>query len=75
MVHELVGGFTFLVRHAAVAGGGARAHLGGSAPQGLLADAESAPKLMPAIVIGICNWMGLLACRVPSVVAVSQRTR
>ena len=44
-------------------------------PSASLAEAESAPKLMPAMVIGMSRWSGLDAWRVPRVVAVSQRSR
>ena len=37
--------------------------------------ADSAPKLMPAMVIGMASSIGLLAKRVPSTVFVSQRSR
>ena len=44
-------------------------------PSASLACAESAPKDMPAIVIGIFRWSGFFACRVPSTTSVSQRSR
>ena len=44
-------------------------------PSASLACADSAPKLIPAIVIGIASSSGLLANRVPSTVVVSQRSR
>ena len=48
---------------------------GGAAAQRLLGLAESAPKLMPAMVIGIFSSIGCLANRVPSTTSVSQRSR
>ena len=44
-------------------------------PNASFALAESAPKLMPAIVIGISIVIGLAAARAPSTVRVSQRSR
>jgi hypothetical protein len=44
-------------------------------PSASLAGAESAPKLMPAIVTGIESSIGVFANRVPSVTSVSQRSR
>ena len=44
-------------------------------PSASLACADRAPKLIPAIVIGIASSIGLLAHRVPSTVVVSQRSR
>ncbi len=44
-------------------------------PSASLALAESDPKLMPAMVIGILSVIGFLAWRVPSVTVVSQRSR
>ena len=44
-------------------------------PRASLACADRAPKLIPAIVIGIASSSGLLAHRVPSTVVVSQRSR
>ncbi len=44
-------------------------------PSASLAGAESAPKLMPAIVIGIFSSSGFSAWRAPSVTLVSQRSR
>ena len=37
--------------------------------------ADSAPKLMPAMVIGISSSIGFFAWRVPSTVFVTQRSR
>ena len=44
-------------------------------PSASFAGAERAPKLIPAIVIGILNSSGFPAKRVPSVTFVSQRSR
>ncbi len=44
-------------------------------PRASLARADRAPKLMPAMVIGISSWTGFAPCREPSVVAVSHRSR
>ena len=44
-------------------------------PSASLAGAESEPKLMPAMVIGIFSVIGFLAWRVPSVTSVPQRSR
>ncbi len=44
-------------------------------PSASLAWADSAPKLIPAIVIGIASSSGRLANLVPSTVVVSQRSR
>ena len=44
-------------------------------PSASLAGAESAPKLIPAIVIGIASSSGRRAWRVPSTTSVSQRSR
>ena len=44
-------------------------------PSASLAGAESAPKLMPAIVMGIFSSIGLAACRVPSVTSVPHFSR
>ncbi len=44
-------------------------------PIACLAVAESATKLMPAMVIGIFKVIGRLARRVPSKVSVEQRSR
>ncbi len=44
-------------------------------PSASFAGAESAPKLIPAIVIGMSRWIGSLAKRVPSVTSVAQRSR
>ena len=44
-------------------------------PSASFAGAESAPKLMPAIVTGIFSSSGFFAKRVPSVTFVSQRSR
>ena len=44
-------------------------------PSASLACPDSAPKLMPAIVIGIFSSIGFFAKRVPSVTLVSQRSR
>ena len=44
-------------------------------PSASLAGAESAPKLIPAIVIGICRRNGSEAKRSPSTTSVSQRSR
>ena len=44
-------------------------------PSASFAGAESAPKLIPAIVTGIFSSRGFPAKRVPSVTSVSQRSR
>ncbi len=44
-------------------------------PSARLALALSAPKLMPAMVIGILSSSGFLAKRVPRVTLVAQRSR
>ena len=44
-------------------------------PSASFAGAESAPKLIPAIVIGISSFTGSLANRVPRVTSVAQRSR
>ena len=44
-------------------------------PSASLAGAESAPKLIPAMVIGMSSSSGRLAWRVPSTTLVSQRSR
>ena len=44
-------------------------------PSASFAGADSAPKLMPAMVTGIFSSRGLLAKRVPSVTSVPQRSR
>ena len=44
-------------------------------PKASLAWAESEPKLMPAMVIGILRWIGFSAKRVPSQTSVSHRSR
>ena len=44
-------------------------------PSASLAFADSAPKLIPAIVIGIVSWSGRFAKRVPSTTSVAQRSR
>ena len=44
-------------------------------PSASFAGADSAPKLIPAIVIGIFSSSGFFAKRVPSVTSVSQRSR
>jgi hypothetical protein len=44
-------------------------------PSASFAGAESAPKLIPAMVIGIFSSSGLDAKRVPSTTLVSQRSR
>ena len=44
-------------------------------PRASFACAESAPKDMPAIVIGIFRCSGFFAYRVPSTTSVSQRSR
>ena len=44
-------------------------------PSASFAGAESAPKLIPAIVIGIFSSMGFFAWRVPSTTSVPQRSR
>ena len=44
-------------------------------PSASLTRADSAPKLMPAIVIGVANSMGRDAKRVPSTVLLEHRSR
>ena len=44
-------------------------------PSASFAGPDSAPKLIPAIVIGMSRWSGFLAWRAPSVTSVSQRSR
>ena len=44
-------------------------------PSASLAGADSAPKLMPAIVTGISSSSGSAPWRAPSVTFVSQRSR
>ncbi len=66
---------TLLGRHATVTRRRRGTHLGRAAPECLLAGADSAPKLMPAIVIGIFSSSAFLAYRVPRVTFVSQRSR
>ena len=44
-------------------------------PSASLACADSEPKLMPAMVIGILRWMGFLAKRVPSQTSVPHFSR
>ena len=44
-------------------------------PSASLAGADSAPKLIPAIVIGISSSIGSRANRVPSTTSVAQRSR
>jgi hypothetical protein len=44
-------------------------------PSAVLAVADRAPKLMPAIVMGMSSSSGLLANRVPSTVVVSHFSR
>ena len=44
-------------------------------PNASLAGADSAPKLMPAMVTGIFSSIGFFAKRVPSTTLVSQRSR
>ena len=44
-------------------------------PSASFAGAESAPKLIPAIVIGIFSCSGSVANRSPSTTSVSQRSR
>ena len=44
-------------------------------PSAALAWADSAPKLMPAMVIGIFSWIGFLANREPSTTSAPQRSR
>ena len=44
-------------------------------PSASFAGADSAPKLIPAIVTGIFSSSGFFANRVPSVTSVSQRSR
>ena len=65
-----------LLGHAAVAGGGRGADLASRrGPSASLAWAESEPKLMPAMVIGIFRWIGFLAKRVPSQTSVAHFSR
>ena len=44
-------------------------------PSAILARADRAPKLMPAIVIGMSSSTGLVANRVPSTVVMSHFSR
>ena len=44
-------------------------------PSASLALADSEPKLIPAIVIGVFRTTGVFAKRVPSVTSVPQRSR
>ena len=44
-------------------------------PSASFAGADSAPKLIPAIVIGMSSASGFDACRSPSTTSVSQRSR
>jgi hypothetical protein len=44
-------------------------------PRASLALPDSAPKLMPAIVIGMSRWIGSRAKRVPIVTSVEHRSR
>ena len=44
-------------------------------PSASLAGAESEPKLMPAMVIGIFSAIGFLAKRVPSITSVAHFSR
>jgi hypothetical protein len=44
-------------------------------PSASLALPDSAPKLIPAIVIGMSSRIGFLANRVPIVTSVAQRSR
>ena len=44
-------------------------------PSASFTRAESAPKLMPAIVIGVASSIGLVAKRVPSTVRVEHFSR
>ena len=44
-------------------------------PSASLAGADSAPKLMPAMVIGISSSSGFFAWRAPSTTSVPQRSR
>ena len=44
-------------------------------PSASFAGADSAPKLIPAIVIGILSSSGCFANRVPSTTSVAQRSR
>ena len=44
-------------------------------PSASFTRADSAPKLMPATVIGIASSIGRVAKRVPSTVLVAQRSR
>ncbi len=76
LVDEDLGVAALLGCHAAVAGGrrGARPR-SRRGPSASFAGAERAPKLMPAIVIGIFSSSGFFANRVPSVTLVSQRSR
>ena len=41
-------------------------------PKASFAGPDSAPKLIPAIVIGISSSKGFFACRVPNITFVSQ---
>ena len=44
-------------------------------PSASFAGADRAPKLIPAIVIGMSRWSGCAAWRAPIVTSVSQRSR
>ncbi|MNJ49414.1 hypothetical protein D3C77_446420 [compost metagenome] len=44
-------------------------------PSASLALADSAPKLIPAMVTGIFRWIGFLAKRVPSTTSVPHFSR
>ncbi len=44
-------------------------------PSACLAWLDKAPKLIPAMVIGILRAIGFLAKRVPSTMSVAQRSR
>ena len=44
-------------------------------PSASLAGADSDPKLMPAMVMGIFRWIGFLAKRVPSITSVAHFSR
>ena len=44
-------------------------------PSASLAGPDSAPKLIPAIVIGMSRWIGSRANRVPIVTSVAHRSR
>ena len=76
LVDERLRALALLGRHAAVAGRrrGARPR-SPPRPSASFAGAESAPKLMPAIVIGIFSSSGFFAKRVPSTTSVPQRSR